>query len=133
MIRRPPRSTRTDTLFPYTTLFRSHLTLGAEPESVVDKLGIAWGKLVLQVRRTPVQRELLDSAMRGVEDGPARRLVHAARFLPDAAVFHQVQPAVAMRAAKVVQPGEQAGGRSEACRVGHVCLSPCRYMWTPDH
>src|SRR3546814_2917747 len=26
MIRRPPRSTRTDTLFPYTTLFRSPLT-----------------------------------------------------------------------------------------------------------
>src|SRR3546814_8073884 len=29
MIRRPPRSTRTDTLFPYTTLFRS----GTEPRS----------------------------------------------------------------------------------------------------
>src|SRR3546814_4660187 len=27
MIRRPPRSTRTDTLFPYTTLFRSHVPL----------------------------------------------------------------------------------------------------------
>src|SRR3546814_2891841 len=27
MIRRPPRSTRTDTLFPYTTLFRSPLLL----------------------------------------------------------------------------------------------------------
>src|SRR3546814_5579996 len=27
MIRRPPRSTRTDTLFPYTTLFRSHLAM----------------------------------------------------------------------------------------------------------
>src|SRR3546814_17575409 len=27
MIRRPPRSTRTDTLFPYTTLFRSELGL----------------------------------------------------------------------------------------------------------
>src|SRR3546814_3829383 len=26
MIRRPPRSTRTDTLFPYTTLFRSVIT-----------------------------------------------------------------------------------------------------------
>src|SRR3546814_16862113 len=26
MIRRPPRSTRTDTLFPYTTLFRSLVT-----------------------------------------------------------------------------------------------------------
>src|SRR3546814_7331943 len=28
MIRRPPRSTRTDTLFPYTTLFRSPIQLG---------------------------------------------------------------------------------------------------------
>src|SRR3546814_14170664 len=29
MIRRPPRSTRTDTLFPYTTLFRSTILLTA--------------------------------------------------------------------------------------------------------
>src|SRR3546814_9333671 len=29
MIRRPPRSTRTDTLFPYTTLFRSIIADGA--------------------------------------------------------------------------------------------------------
>src|SRR3546814_2258664 len=39
MIRRPPRSTRTDTLFPYTTLFRS-IALGfalAHPQNV-DKL-----------------------------------------------------------------------------------------------
>src|SRR3546814_11344231 len=28
MIRRPPRSTRTDTLFPYTTRFRSHRQVG---------------------------------------------------------------------------------------------------------
>src|SRR3546814_19501562 len=35
MIRRPPRSTRTDTLFPYTTLFRSPITpflLPASPQ-----------------------------------------------------------------------------------------------------
>src|SRR3546814_1896795 len=30
MIRRPPRSTRTDTLFPYTTLFRSNVTCLAD-------------------------------------------------------------------------------------------------------
>src|SRR3546814_9951386 len=30
MIRRPPRSTRTDTLFPYTTLFRSLVTAGQD-------------------------------------------------------------------------------------------------------
>src|SRR3546814_6363726 len=35
MIRRPPRSTRTDTLFPYTTLFRSNL---APPEGLKAKL-----------------------------------------------------------------------------------------------
>src|SRR3546814_6896681 len=37
MIRRPPRSTRTDTLFPYTTLFRSCDSSSynnAEPESL---------------------------------------------------------------------------------------------------
>src|SRR3546814_2657154 len=34
MIRRPPRSTRTDTLFPYTTLFRSNpgFTGGTRPD-----------------------------------------------------------------------------------------------------
>src|SRR3546814_2779299 len=31
MIRRPPRSTRTDTLFPYTTLFRSVDPEGVDP------------------------------------------------------------------------------------------------------
>src|SRR3546814_956302 len=33
MIRRPPRSTRTDTLFPYTTLFRSVAYLRVFPAS----------------------------------------------------------------------------------------------------
>src|SRR3546814_16631688 len=35
MIRRPPRSTRTDTLFPYTTLFRSGLGTDAECDGAV--------------------------------------------------------------------------------------------------
>src|SRR3546814_11051251 len=34
MIRRPPRSTRTDTLFPYTTLFRSQLVGGGDVQHV---------------------------------------------------------------------------------------------------
>src|SRR3546814_20385942 len=34
MIRLPPRSTRTDTLVPYTTLFRSRLTKGSSKFSV---------------------------------------------------------------------------------------------------
>src|SRR3546814_1206845 len=37
MIRRPPRSTRTDTLFPYTTLFRSTRTLETAPHLAGEK------------------------------------------------------------------------------------------------
>src|SRR3546814_2614569 len=38
MIRRPPRSTRTDTLFPYTTLFRSPpLRAGRPPGHAADR------------------------------------------------------------------------------------------------
>src|SRR3546814_2807814 len=36
MIRRPPRSTRTDTLFPYTTLFRSPWDGRCEGERTMD-------------------------------------------------------------------------------------------------
>src|SRR3546814_5396119 len=43
MIRRPPRSTRTDTLFPYTTLFRSVLPAG--PEIGGAGAGPAWDPL----------------------------------------------------------------------------------------
>src|SRR3546814_13874541 len=38
MLRPPPRSTRTDTLFPYTTLFRSRLRDRAEPVYEDDPL-----------------------------------------------------------------------------------------------
>src|SRR3546814_3333536 len=36
MIRRPPRSTRTDTLFPYTTLFRSQVFSGTSEAELGD-------------------------------------------------------------------------------------------------
>src|SRR3546814_6871495 len=38
MIRRPPRSTRTDTLFPYTTLFRSWWVANAANVLITDSL-----------------------------------------------------------------------------------------------
>src|SRR3546814_10087685 len=39
MIRRPPRSTRTDTLFPYTTLFRSLEVIGKAAGELEHRLG----------------------------------------------------------------------------------------------
>src|SRR3546814_1367100 len=40
MIRRPPRSTRTDTLFPYTTLFRSRRGRQARPDRGVAEVSL---------------------------------------------------------------------------------------------
>src|SRR3546814_4216834 len=55
MIRRPPRSTRTDTLFPYTTLFRSKATGFTGPARVVALSGrvkmqrFLWGEIAAQL------------------------------------------------------------------------------------
>src|SRR3546814_3353045 len=43
MIRRPPRSTRTDTLFPYTTLFRSLKRSRGQLVLVTDEFGAIEG------------------------------------------------------------------------------------------
>src|SRR3546814_20480252 len=48
MIRRPPRSTRTDTLFPYTTLFRS----GHCPRSAAE----THARIAQSRKRPPLQR-----------------------------------------------------------------------------
>src|SRR3546814_5528860 len=47
MIRRPPRSTRTDTLFPYTTLFRSLVRHALQPAGLGQQLA---GGAVQQLR-----------------------------------------------------------------------------------
>src|SRR3546814_14747558 len=44
MIRRPPRSTRTDTLFPYTTLFRSEDKAGVAVEDGAQVIGLISGE-----------------------------------------------------------------------------------------
>src|SRR3546814_8076242 len=52
MIRRPPRSTRTDTLFPYTTLFRSRWCRSAPPTSADPCGGRRWrGRWSVRLRR----------------------------------------------------------------------------------
>src|SRR3546814_2608182 len=49
MIRRPPRSTRTDTLFPYTTLFRSPQLICRLPRNTAVDQAIAWLRCLDQV------------------------------------------------------------------------------------
>src|SRR3546814_5384017 len=52
MIRRPPRSTRTDTLFPYTTLFRS---VTGNKNDFVDAEAICEAASRLKTRSVPVK------------------------------------------------------------------------------
>src|SRR3546814_10901483 len=48
MIRRPPRSTRTDTLFPYTTLFRSGGISSESPRSARVSMGVPGLKVIVR-------------------------------------------------------------------------------------
>src|SRR3546814_4473349 len=60
MIRRPPRSTRTDTLFPYTTLFRS-------PQHLV----IVSGNLVVEIEEAKTVIHLAADVKGGVWRHPS--------------------------------------------------------------
>src|SRR3546814_12508676 len=55
MIRQPPRSKRTDTLFPYTTLFRS-LAAEAAPATALRSGACRFGAAAAQSRPTPNER-----------------------------------------------------------------------------
>src|SRR3546814_21097760 len=70
MIRRPPRSTRTDTLFPYTTLFRSCRGRAREAGDRQPRIGAreAFGTRLLEIetaRRAAAQPHV---GIDGVED-----------------------------------------------------------------
>src|SRR3546814_8828954 len=77
MIRRPPRSTRTDTLFPYTTRFRSNEAAEdskkivaharAEAERLVAEAKIQAEEAI--TRRTRLAEEKISAAERAATDG----------------------------------------------------------------
>src|SRR3546814_3375770 len=66
MIRRPPRSTRTDTLFPYTTLFRSPTEDGPTPDQVM---------IVHEGERYMISFDVLVSNYCGQSTAIARQLI----------------------------------------------------------
>src|ERR1700679_176994 len=80
-----------------------HVALGREPEAVIDELGIARHQLVLEMGGAAVERDALDAAMGGVEDGAAGRLIDAARLHADEAVLDEIDPADAVLAAQHVE------------------------------
>src|SRR3546814_2813499 len=80
MIRRPPRSTRTDTLFPYTTLFRSciitlvtHDTVGWQTIALVwlGHVTVTGAELYLSAASWSFEADLMDPRRRGEYQGAA--------------------------------------------------------------
>src|SRR3546814_20322638 len=112
LIRRPPRSTRTDTLFPYTTLFRA-----------------------IRRQHRPPHREPPDPQQLGL--APRGREVTACGFAHDrrAIAIGDDQP----RAFRAIIGGFEDCGveprrerpRSEERRVGKEGVSTCRSRWLP--
>src|SRR3546814_16354550 len=108
MIRRPPRSTRTDTLFPYTTLFRS----------------IAGG--LDQLRGDP--HAVAGAAHAAFEDRADAELACGCRDV--VLLSLEVERRRPRRDLQLRQLGQQ---RSEERRVGKECVGTSRSLWSPEH
>src|SRR3546814_17020584 len=106
MRRRPPRSTRTDTLFPYTTLFRSYTVLDPDNGPELEP----------------------QSCQGGISRLAPRELASTLQSLPP--ILHkQIQSPV-----QSYSKGSRGlSVRSEERRVGKECVSTCRSRWSPCH
>src|SRR3546814_11261551 len=128
MVRRPPRSTRTDTLFPYTTLFRSgrqadHIALSPRLDDAVDELeelcraedriGDAGGLDQLLLGHLRPKVAALEKALRA-DDRESHMMPHAGGRL---------------RREKVAAGRLEELHRSAERRGGKECVSTCRSRW----
>src|SRR3546814_18293293 len=121
MIRRPPRSTRTDTLFPYTTLFRSEEIGGRDAvRAAGDFAAVAVGDARSRLRD--------DDAAAGAAFGAAADGATAANL----AGLVDGDRAIVRIDANVDLPVIGIF-RSEERRVGKECVIPCRSRWHQFH
>src|SRR3546814_13621699 len=125
MIRRPPRSTRTDTLFPYTTLFRSK---GTQVDGVYsddpkkDKTATRYDRLTyLDV----LQRDLK------VMDASAISLPRENNI--SILVFSLHEPGGFAKVLTGTGRCTVIEGRSAERRVGKGWVRTCRSRWSPLH
>src|SRR3546814_15750479 len=120
MIRRPPRSTRTDTLFPYTTLFRSPLTTirsNGAYQQITRWLHQTYQQNVVLLQNISV------SVSRGVAADASRRVKLGRR---------PACPRSPTSSLELEHDGYLAR-QQEARRVGKGGVSPCSTWWSTYH
>src|SRR3546814_18280156 len=123
MIRRPPRSTRTDTLFPYTTLFRSGGGRRPRRRRARPRAGP-------QARPRPVTRKEPSMSATKILWGQ----VITVFLIVLAGVWGATQwTAAALAYQPELGPPWFMAFRSEERRVGKEWVSTCRTRWSPYH
>src|SRR3546814_15117884 len=151
MLRRPPRSTRTDTLFPYTTLFRS-LAAAFESDALqetashrtrIDRDGIAppFGIGAGHLADQPAEGDEGPRDRAGDPAGGFLALLRQALVDPfvDAGTEHGVEFLhLADDRGASAKAGERIGigldrQRSAERRLGKECGRTCKSRWCPDH
>src|SRR3546814_15599801 len=130
MIRRPPRSTRTDTLFPYTTLFRSPVRRRSaasrhrHAEDGHRYQGAKHSEILLL--KVPGARIRLEAP---ANPWPIYKGRYTQRDERDPRKFLRA----GVRLGRNGRRGDGAARRSEERRVGKECVSTCRSRWSPYH
>src|SRR3546814_18260189 len=123
MIRRPPRSTRTDTLFPSTTLFRSHAgcetpLLHPSPDAGDVHGQDGFGDVGYEAAaRQPEAEHAAQAILRLSHEHAGRLVLVALGPLPHVALELKPDPPLPGRIDRLVVM------RSEALRLGKVCAS----------
>src|SRR3546814_17727968 len=141
MIRRPPRSTRTDTLFPYTTLFRSERLQRKLTPLVFECVEWLDGPLSDPWNGALFANEVIDALPTprfSLRDGEVFE-EHVA-LTGDGAFIHTDRPADPLLSAAVrhveraIGAPLPAGYRStEERSVGKEGVSTCEFRWSTDN
>src|SRR3546814_17953646 len=125
MVRRPPRPTRTDTLFPYTTLFRSvQLSLDGQQDRRLSSFS--------DVRTTSRNIQTLTR----LNGQASATIVSDWRVVASGSLTRSVNSAAAVSSSDYRRLGMKFGFgsyRSDVRRVWKACVSRCRSRGSPPN
>src|SRR3546814_9950859 len=128
MIRRPPRSTRTDTLFPYTTLFRSETIFVGNPIGDVGKRGRAFIGRDHQIRIIVVETHDISRRHDVIADPVVGDIEQTAQERP-IALDSLFQPGLAIRRVALLDDEAALGAdRPDDRALAHLRLHQAPYF-----
>src|SRR3546814_13532956 len=118
MIRRPPGSKRTDTLFPYTPLFRSG------PWKDPDGFNVPQSRMFNDSETL----SLLVEGTRIHMGVPLAVIIAVIAFI----LLERTVLGFEIKVAGLAPAAARHAGRSEERRAGKECVSTCSYRWSPE-